>query len=116
MYADDTSRFKGFKTTKEQLISAFSKVCEWLNATSYPRMHSLDELNLDKYDIRRVKKDTKYLGKTMMVDDCLTWEDHIDYITLKINIGIGIIRRELDDLSQKGSAMYVYMHVILQHS
>ena len=33
----------------------------------------------------------KYLG--MIVDDSLTWEDHIDYITLKINRGIGIIRR-----------------------
>ena len=33
MYADDTSSSKGFKTTielKEQLIPAFSKVCEWL--------------------------------------------------------------------------------------
>ena len=29
----------------------------------------------------------------MIVDDSLTWEDHIDYITLKINRGIGIIRR-----------------------
>ena len=36
-------------------------------------------------------KKTKYLGMT--VDDSLTWEDHIDYITLKINRGIGIIRR-----------------------
>ena len=33
MYADDTSLSKSFKTTnelKEQLIPAFSKVCEWL--------------------------------------------------------------------------------------
>ena len=34
MYADDTSLSKGFKTInielKEQLIPAFSKVCEWL--------------------------------------------------------------------------------------
>ena len=32
MYTDDTSLSKGFKTTnelKEQLIPAFSKVCEW---------------------------------------------------------------------------------------
>ena len=29
----------------------------------------------------------------MIVDDSLTWEDHIDYNTLKINRGIGIIRK-----------------------
>ena len=29
----------------------------------------------------------------MIVDDSLTWEDQIDYLTLKINRGIGIIRR-----------------------
>ena len=29
----------------------------------------------------------------MIVDDSLTWEDHTDYITLKINRGISIIRR-----------------------
>ena len=33
----------------------------------------------------------RYLG--MIVDDCFTWEDHIEYITLKINRGIGINRR-----------------------
>ena len=49
------------------------------------------KLILNNYEIRRVKKKTKYLG--MIVDDSLTWEDHIDYITLKINRGIGIIRR-----------------------
>ena len=48
------------------------------------------KLILNNYEIRRVKK-TKYLG--MIVDDSLTWEDHIDYITLKINRGVGIIRR-----------------------
>ena len=116
MYADDTSLSKGFKTTnelKEQLIPAFCKVCEWLkcNKLSFialktefmimgtsQKLSNLDidpsmtpfKLILNNYEIRRVKK-TKYLG--MIVDDSLTWEDHIDYITLKINRGIGIIRR-----------------------
>ena len=116
MYADDTSLSEGFKTTnelKEQFIPAFCKVCEWfkcnklsLNAlkTEFMTMGTSQKLsNLDidpsmtpfkliltNYEIRRVKK-TKYLG--MMADDSLTWEDHTDYITLKINRGIGIIRR-----------------------
>ena len=108
MYADDTSLSKGFKTTdelKEQLIPAFCKVCEWLKCnrlslnalkTEFMIMGTSQKLNnldidpsmtpfkliLNNYEIMRVKK-TKYLG--MIVDDSLTWEDHIDYITLKIN-------------------------------
>ena len=31
--------------------------------------------------------------QNMIVDDSLTWNDHIDFIILKINRGIGIIRR-----------------------
>ena len=38
-----------------------------------------------------LKKTPKYLG--MIVDGSLTWGDHIDYITLKINGGIGVIRK-----------------------
>ena len=56
------------------------------------------KLILNNYEIRRVKK-TKYLG--MIVDDSLTWEDHIDYITLKINRGIGIIRRVRQFIPEK---------------
>ena len=41
----------------------------------------------------------KYLGIT--VDDSLTWEDHIDYITLKIDRGIGIIRRVRQFIPEK---------------
>ena len=116
MYAVDTSLSKGFKTTnelKEQLIPAFSKVYEWLKLNKLSlnelqtkfmimgtsqKLINLDndlsmipfKLILNSYEIRRVKE-TKYLG--MIVDDSLTWEDHIDYITLKINRCNGIIRR-----------------------
>ena len=129
MYADDTSLSKGFKTTdelKEQLIPAFCKVCEWLKCNrlslnalktelmimgTSQKLSNLDidpsmtpfKLILNNYEIRRVKK-TKYLG--MIVDDSLTWEDHIAYITLKINRGIGIIKR--DNLSLK-SLHYYYI-------
>ena len=124
MYADDTSLSKGFKTTdelKEQLIPAFCNVCEWLkynrlslNALktefmmmgTSQKLRNLDidpsmtpfKLILNNYEIRRVKK-RKYLG--MIVDDSLTWENHIDYITLKINRGIGIIRRVRQFIPEK---------------
>ena len=123
-YADDTSVSKGFKTTdelKEQLIPAFFKVCEWLKCNrlslnvlktefmimgTSQKLSNLDidpsmtpfKLILNNYEIRRVKK-TKYLG--VIVDDSLTWEDHIDYITLKINRGIGIIRRVRQFIPEK---------------
>ena len=124
MYAVDTSLSKGFKTTdelKEQLIPAFCKVCEWLKCNrlslnalktefmimgTSQKLSNLDidpsmtpfKLILNNYEIRRVKK-TKYLG--MIVDYRLTWEDHIDYITLKINRGIGIIRRVRQFIPEK---------------
>ena len=106
---------KRFKTTnglKEQLIPAFSKDCEWLKC----KLSSLDsnpsmtpfKLILNNYEIRRVKK-TKCLG--MIVDNSLTWEDHINYITLKINRGIGIIRR-VRQLIQEKALLLLYQTLI----
>ena len=66
------------------------------------------KLILNNYEIMRVKK-TKYLG--MIVDDSLTWEDHIDYITLKINRGIGIIRRVRQFIPEK-SLLLLYQTLI----
>ena len=116
MYADDTSLYRAFKTIndlQEKLIPAFSRVCEWikcnklsLNAvkTEFMIMGTIQKLNqLDSepdatpyklyvsgFEIRRVKV-VKYLG--LMVDKCLTWEHHIEYITKKIYRGIGILKR-----------------------
>ena len=62
------------------------------------------KLILNNYEIRRVKK-TKYLDMT--VDDSLTWEDHIDYITLKINRSeVLVLSGELDNLSLKRLCYY----------
>ena len=77
MYADDTSLSKSFKTTnelKEQLIQAFSKVCEWLKCnklsfnalkTGFMMMGTSQKLSspdsypfkliLNNYEIRKVK-------------------------------------------------------------
>ena len=66
------------------------------------------KLILNNYKIKRVKN-TKYLG--MIVDDSLTWEDHIDYITLKINRGIGIIRRVRQFIPEK-SLLLLYQTLI----
>ena len=48
------------------------------------------KLHVSGFEIRRVKI-VKCLG--LMVDDCLTWEHHIEYITKKINRSIAILKR-----------------------
>ena len=113
MYADDTSLLKAFTTInqlQEEHIPAF--VCEWLKTnklslnsvktefmilSTSQKLHRLDsdpsetpfKLLVHEHEIRRVRL-VKYLG--LMIDDCLTWEAHVEYITGKINRGIGILK------------------------
>ena len=47
-------------------------------------------ISVDGCQIRRVKS-VKYLG--LIVDDTLTWAEHVDYISTKIRKNIGIIKR-----------------------
>ena len=42
------------------------------------------------FEIKRVKH-TKYLG--LIMDDTVTWDKHIEYISTKINRNIGILKR-----------------------
>ena len=116
MYADDTSLLEAFTTInqpQEELIPAFAKVWEWLKNNKLSlnsvktkfmilgtsqKLHRLDsdssetpfKLLAHDHEIRRVRL-VKYLG--LMVDDCLIWEVQVEYITGKINRGIGILKR-----------------------
>ena len=116
MYADDTSLYKAFRTVQDlsdELIPAFVKICEWLKMNKLAlnvlkpefmiigtsqRLNILDQtsettpyiISVDGYQIRRVKS-VKYLG--LIVDDTLTWDEHVDYISTKISKNIGIIKR-----------------------
>ena len=102
MYADDTSLYKPFRTAQDlsdELIPAFVKICEWLKMnklalnvlkTKFMIIGTSQRLNiLDGCQIRRVKS-VKYLG--LIVDDTLTWAEHVDYISTKISKNIGIIK------------------------
>ena len=108
MYADDTSLDKAIRTSqelREELVPAFAKVCEWLKSNKLSlntaktefmiigtphHLNRLDEnpestpyiIIVDGGEVKRTKC-VKYLG--MIVDDKLTWEQHIDYISSKIN-------------------------------
>ena len=116
MYADDTSLYKVLRTAQDlsdELIPAFVKICEWLKmnklALNVPkaevmiigtsqRLMILDQtseitsyiISGDACQIRTVKS-VKYLG--LIVDDNLTWDKHVDYISTKISKNIGIIKR-----------------------
>ena len=116
MYADDTSLYKAFRTAQDlsdELIPAFVKICEWLKMNKLAlnvlktefmiigtskRLNILDQTpettpyitSVDGCQIRRVKS-VKYLG--LIVDDTLTWAEHVDYISTKIRKNIGIIKR-----------------------
>ena len=60
------------------------------------------------FEIKRVKH-TKYLG--LIVDDTLTWEKHIEYISTKINRNIGILKRTQNFLP-KSSLITLYKTLI----
>ena len=134
MYVDDTSPLKAFTTInqlQEELIPAFAKVCEWLKNNKLSlntvktefmilgtsqKLHQLDsdtsetpfKLLVHEHEIRRVRL-VKYLG--LMVDDCLTWEADVEYITGKINRGIGILKC-VRHIVRKDSLMLLYQTMI----
>ena len=116
MYADDTSLYNDIKSVseiKDNLISAFPKICDWLRSnklslntvkTEFMAIGSQNKLNnmdsdpvttpylisTDGFTIKRTKV-VKYLG--LVEDDALTWSHHIDYIFTKIARGVGILKR-----------------------
>ena len=96
----------------QQVILECTKT-EFMIMGTLQKLSSLDsdpfmtpfKLILNNYEIRRVKKTTtKYLG--MIVDDCLTWEDHMKLYTLKINRDIGIIKRIKQLISEKAALLF----------
>ena len=137
MDLDDTSLLKAFSTInqlQEELIPAFAKVCEWrknnklsLNSVktefmilgTSQKLHQLDsdpsetpfKLLVHGHEIRRVRL-VKYRG--LMVDDCLTWEAHVEYITGKINRVIGILKR-VRHIVWKDSLMLLYQTMMVPY-
>ena len=134
MFADDTSFARDFKNVdeiKEHLVPAFFKICMWLNINKLSlntvktefmiisTPNSISTLDRDPIStpymivgasdcrIRRVKL-VKSLG--LIVDDTLTWLDHIDYISTKIKRGIGVMKKA----SKVPDLLMLYRTQILQ--
>ena len=135
MYADDTSIDRAFQTCqllKEELLPAFAKVCKWLKINKLglntvktgfmligtsQRLNQLDQnpestpyaIVIDQKEVSRVKL-VKYLG--MIVDDKLTWSQHVDYISSEITRYIGILER-IRHFIPKESLLLLY-HTLIE--
>ena len=95
MYADDTSSSNCIKSVNDivsRVVPDMQNIIDWLNAAKTEfilsgtaanvlKFGSLLAIRIDSYTIRRVHA-TKYLG--VIIDDKMSWKDHIDYISLKI--------------------------------
>ena len=138
IFADDTSFAKTFRSVsgiQENLIPAFSKICRWrnfnkvsLNTVKTEFMiigtpYSINKLDQDPGStphmivgaggcgIRRVKL-VKSLG--LIVDDTLTWSNHIEYISTKVKRGIGVIKKTSKYLD-KSSLLMLYRTLVEIH-
>ena len=110
LYADDTLIYFASKSVNEiqaQLTSDLTNVLSWLHANflilnlektkimlvgTHQRTAKADELVIEISNTRleRVNK-FKYLG--VLLDNILSWKDHVEYIGNKISSGLGILRR-----------------------
>ena len=110
LYADDTLIYFASKSVSEiqaQLTSGLTNVLSWLHANflilylektkimlvgTHQRTAEADDLVIEISNTRleRVNK-FKYLG--VLLDNTLSWKDHVEYIGNKISSRLGILRR-----------------------
>jgi hypothetical protein len=109
LFADDTTILYSHKNIKGQINivnKELAEVCNWFKAnklsvnaskTNYmilgtPKMTSIQEteITLDNTKLERVQS-TKFLG--VLIDECLTWKQHIDCISKTISRNIGVMNK-----------------------
>jgi hypothetical protein len=109
LFADDTNIFYShscLKTLNETLQTEVDKIAEWLNTnklsintsktkfilfrSSKKKKKHVVKLSINNDDIKQVKS-TTFLG--VVIDECLSWNDHIDSVAKKIVKSAGIIAK-----------------------
>ena len=111
MYADDASSstpVRGFRDIEGKVLPDLIKITDWVRANklssnvfktefmligttqALSRIGNLLAVRINGELIRRVYK-SKYLG--LIVDDKLSWKDHIDLISSKLRRDIGVMKR-----------------------
>ena len=109
MFADDTSLNQEIKTAsdiEDNLIPAFARVCDWLrhNKLSFNAIKTEFMIIGPHHSVGRfdsTPENTPFIiqvGDMMIkrvtkVNENLTWDEHIEYISKKISRNIGIIKR-----------------------
>jgi hypothetical protein len=132
LLADDTNLTANSSTTceiQEKLENDLNNVHMWLlanqltlnvNKTEYmligsrqrqSQMNTEPILSIVSESIKRVSS-TKTLG--VIVDECITWKDHIDKVAKKASKAIGILRRS-KDLLDKDTLKTIYSAFVLPH-
>jgi hypothetical protein len=78
---------------------------------SAKRLHTIEnfEISINGQRIKRVFK-YKYLGVVM--DDCLSWRDHVHHVLMKTSAKVGMLRRLRNDISMH-TANIVYKSYVL---
>ena len=137
MFADDTNFFfehsninTFFKTVNEELI----KINEWFSAnklslnvgkTKFSLFHKsgkkcnipshLPTSKINNHDIERVNT-MKFLG--VLLDDNLSWKEHIKYLEIKIAKDIGLMYRAKPFLDKESllALYYSYIHSYLNYA
>ena len=125
VYADGTSSSSCIKSTNDIISEVIPNICslmDWLRgnrqslntlktefmlsgtSANILKIGELLAVRVDGHTIKCVRK-AKYLG--IIIDEKLTWEDHIDYISLKIRRNIGIMRTVRGDIP-KTSLKYCF--------
>ena len=115
-FADDSNLFmhgKDIKKIENDLNNTLAKISEWLKVNKlslnvkkthfmiFHRKRNLTpsvNLKIDNEVLSEVKK-TKFLG--VIIDNKLTWKEHITYICCKIRRGIGILLKARNVLYKK---------------
>ena len=111
IYADDTSSstlVRGSRDIEAKVLPDLIQITDWLRANklslnalktefmligttqALSKIGNLLAVRVNGQLIRRVYK-SKYLG--LIVDDKLSWKDHIDLISSKIRRNIGVMKR-----------------------
>ena len=74
----------------------------------------LDELNIliDGIKIEEVKK-TKFLG--VIIDNKLSWKDHVAHVASKVSRGLGMIIKARNYLNKKGLITLYYTFVYVMY-
>ena len=126
LFADDTNLFKSgsnLSDMEDELNSEFTKISTWLKTnklslnigkthfmlfTNKKRKDHYVNIMIDGTKIEEVKK-TKFLG--VIIDNKLSWKDHVAHVASKVSRGMGVILKARNYLNRKSLLTLYYTFV-----